>query len=124
MNQSVIEPSSATRERSPGLGRGCWLALLFFIGVPLVLLLVGIAVFFGRDRAARQKVKAKIAERQAAELPYDNASMQAYHERLTTDKQTDAWLRVLAELSSEDFSASVSGVPIFDGQLDAPVPKV
>ncbi len=103
--------------------RGCLTyGILFFIGLPFLLLAIGAALWVGRESSARNQLNQQIDRLRGEGLPVDNASTQAYYEARTSAEDTAAWLAVLAELTSDPFSQSAAGVPIFDGEVEAGVP--
>ncbi|MCR9295861.1 MAG: hypothetical protein NXI32_24355 [bacterium] len=102
--------------------RGClWVAAGLLIGLPVLLIILAALVLFGREQSARSELSQRIAEIQAQGLPTDDASLQAYHEQLTSASQTQDWLQVMRTLTSQEFRDSCRGIPDFDPQA-APIP--
>lgn len=88
-------------------GRRFWRRVRVFVLYPLLclmLLTVGIVGWLtARDAAAEKQVAAQIELLREQGLPYDNSSMAAYHDRLTTTKDLDEWLQVLSSVDADDF---------------------
>jgi hypothetical protein len=99
----------------PRSSRGClFYGLGFFFGIPILLAIVGFLVIAGRERAAKRKLDARVQKIAAQGLPVDNETMLNFANSLTSKEDTKDWLAVLGELTSEGFSKSTDGVPIFD----------
>ncbi|MDX1925562.1 MAG: hypothetical protein SFV81_03535 [Pirellulaceae bacterium] len=99
----------------PIASRGClFYGLGFFFGIPLLLALVGFLVIAGRERAAKRKLDDRLQKIVAQGLPVDNETMLSFTNSLTSKEDTKDWLAALGELTSEAFSKSTDGVPIFD----------
>ncbi len=112
MKSSSDLPASRSTGKS---GRGCWMALLAVIGIPLLLVIVAVLLFIGRERSGARKLQERIQQRITAGLPVDDQSLGQYHERLTSDAWGEEWQAVLRTIESEPFGQSVSGVPGLGG---------
>ena len=111
----------------PRSSRGCLLyGVGFFFGVPLLLLLVGFLIIAGRERSSKRKVNDRIEKIVAQRLPVNNDTMLSFTNSLTSKEDTKEWIAVLGELTSEEFTKSVTGVQHFDPaateEMDVPGP--
>lgn len=103
--------------------RGCLIyGMLVFVGLPLLLLVVGALFLVGRERSARRQLDERIADIRDRGLPVDNMTLDDYYKSLTSAQDTQAWLAILKEITSDSFDQSVDGVPIFDGAVTSPMP--
>jgi hypothetical protein len=99
----------------PRSSRGCLLyGVGLFFGIPLLLLIVGLAIIAGRERSAKRKVADRLDKITAQGLPVDDETMLDFTNSLTSKVDTKEWLTVLGELTSKEFSKSTTGVPLFD----------
>ena len=106
-------------------GQRFWRRVRLFVLYPLLCLLLLIAGIIGwlaaRDAAAEKQVAAEIESLRKQGLPYDNNSMAAYHDRLTSTKDLDEWLQVLSTFDSDEFNAPAKLLYPWNN-LPAPVP--
>lgn len=107
--------------------RGCLLyGIGFFLGLPLLLGIVGALLFAGRERSAKRKLDERLSKIVAQGLPIDDDTLLVFANSLTSKENTKDWLAALSELTSESFSKSTKGVPIFDSdpeqELVVPAP--
>ncbi len=92
------------------LGWGCGL----LVGIPILLFVVVAVLFMGRERSASRQVAQRLAKLDADGMPIDDASMKRFSRERTSPKDTQAWLSVFAELQSQSYKQSTSGVPSLD----------
>lgn len=104
-------------------GRSClFYGLLLIVGMPLLLIALFVLIVLGRERSARRELNVRLDRIKAQGLPVDNASMQTYFNKLTSDEYTEAWLEAIAEATSDEFNDSCEGVPRFDASIDGEIP--
>ncbi len=102
---------------------GCWLwAIGLVVGIPLLLLIVGILVFFGRERSARNELTKRLDRLVAQGLPVDDASLLEFNKSMTSSEDTRAWQGVFKQFESPEFKQSSKGVPLFDGLVEMNIP--
>ena len=103
--------------------RGCVLyGIGFFVGMPLLLVVIGLLVIAGRERASKRMLNERLDKIVAQGSPVDDATMLNFTNRLTSTQDTKAWLAVLGELTSTEFTKSAQGVPIFSATAEIIVP--
>ena len=103
--------------------RGCVLyGVGFFVGMPLLLVVIGLLVIAGRERASKRMLNERLDKIVAEGLPVDDATMLNFTNSLTSTQDTKAWLAVLGELTSNEFTKSAQGVPIFSATAEIIVP--
>ena len=92
-------------------GRSClFYGMILAVGMPLLLIALFVLVFLGRERSARRELKERVSRIEAQGLPVDNATMQTYFSKLTSDENTEAWLEIIAEATSDEFNSSFKGM--------------
>jgi hypothetical protein len=108
--------------------RGClfW-GLRLGLGIPLGLLLLLVLVFVGRERSANIRLQKQIAHLRSQGVPVDFKSLELYHESLTSDKNTQAWIEALNVVTSKEFHESAIGIahvgaPRPNSQSEAEIP--
>ena len=103
--------------------RGCVLyGIGFFVGFPLILLVLVLLNIASRERSSKQKLNERLDEIVAQGLPVDDATMLTFSNNLTSQADTKAWLAVLRELTSDEFTKSTQGIPNFDATDEPVVP--
>lgn len=103
--------------------RGCVLyGVGFFVGMPLLLVVIGLLVIAGRERASKRMLNERLDKIVAEGLPVDDATMLNFTNSLTSTQDAKAWLAVLGELTSNEFTKSAQGVPIFSATAEIIVP--
>ena len=107
-------------------GKRFWRRVRWFVLYPLLCLFLVIAGIVGwlaaRDARAKNQVAAQIDFLREQGLPYDNKSMDAYHDRLTTTKDLDAWLQVLSSVDADEFKLTAKLLYPWNNDTLAPVP--
>jgi hypothetical protein len=98
---------------------GCWSFGCLFLVVGPIFFIGSLAIFFvGRERAAAARLKSFLTELESKGLPHDSASLGTFYNSMTSDENVTEWKRLLQVLASEEFTSSIKGVPLFDGQVD------
>lgn len=94
-------------------GKGCmFYGLLIGVGLPLLLVILGVLVLVGRESSAKGKILNKLDAIRAAGLPVNAQSQADYVEQRTSDSHTQPWLALFSELESPGFAKSAEGVPV------------
>jgi hypothetical protein len=106
-------------EPQPGfLSRHKLAIVVTLLGLPM-LICGGIASWwFARQSAAYQEVEEMRAEIRARGLPLDDQSLTEFRVRRMDDENSDAWMKVLQLVESDEFVKSCEGVPIVDASID------
>ncbi len=86
----------------------------FFVGLPLLLLAIGLLVITGQERASKRKLIERIDKIVAQGLPVDDSTMLSFTNSLTSKEDTKEWLAVLGELTSDGYVKSAKGIPLLD----------
>ncbi len=107
-----------SQKRSPSRFR-------IFVLYPLLslalLIVLSVSWLSARNAAAKRSIDQMLKEMQAQGQPYDDASLAAYYERLTSTADLDRWLGILSATSADDFKAASRSLYPWDG-TPAPVP--
>ena len=104
-------------------GWGCWLwGIGFIVGCPLLLVVIGVLLFVGRERSARAKLNSRIEELAAKGMPVDDETLLEFNKKLTSSEDTRAWMAVFKQTDSAEFRQSGKGVPLFDSQVTTNIP--
>lgn len=105
--------------------RRFWRRVRRFVLYPLLSLLLLVAITVGwlsaRNAAARKQVDDLVEQMRAQGLPYDNASLSAYRDRMTSTKDLTEWLQVLTTVESDEFRQSSKDLYPWD-DAEAPLP--
>ncbi|MFO0012222.1 MAG: hypothetical protein ACK553_05730 [Planctomycetota bacterium] len=83
----------------------------------LILLLLGailVSVWVVQESNDRKLVKAKLDELSRRGVPIDNASLAAWYRSNTDSTDTQAWEKILSEVSSKEFTEWTLGIEAFD----------
>jgi len=108
---------------NPKSKRGCLvMGCLIAGGVPLLLLGILLLIIIGRESSANRQLQAELKKLQAAQLPYDAASLQQYYQQQTDPSNQSRWQAALKNLASEELRQSSQGVVGFDGQVQEDIP--
>lgn len=100
--------------------RSClFLLLLVFVVLPILVLSLGLLLWFGRESSGNSRLKARIATLSKQGYPVDDATAEAFYKDRTDPTNTDAWMEVLATVNGDEFGTSTNGVPIL-GLTDEP----
>lgn len=106
----------------PKKRRGCFFyALILLFALPLLLVGLVLLLLLGREGAARRQLDARKEQIAAQGLPVDNESLQAYYEKLTSAKNTDAWIELLAIARDKGFVEDCRELPIL-GRSESEIP--
>ena len=104
-------------------GLGCWFwGFCFVIGLPLLLTIIGVLIFVGRESSARRQLNSRLEQLTAQGMPIDDATLLDFSNGLTSSQYTEAWQDVFQQFESQEFKQAISGVPLFDGKISAEIP--
>lgn len=95
---------------------------LLIVGLPVLLVVLLVLLFVGREASGKRQLQDKIAALKAAGMPYDSDSLQQYYQQQTDPQHAQRWLSALKTLSSQELQQSAVGVPQFDGKVQVGVP--
>ncbi len=101
--------TDSSGEKRRGCGCGLW-ALLLLVGLPLAILLIVTSAFAIRGSIAGGKLQKQIAEWEAKGIPYDNASLEEFYQRNTTEENIEAWKAAIAVFQSPAFRESTNNI--------------
>ena len=99
------------------------LSILIFVVLPFSLITLLLLLWYGRESSGRSQLKARIASLAKQGYPVDDASIDTYYKDRTDSANTEAWLAVLNTMTSQDFKASASAVPILGTEAEVPIPS-
>ena len=100
--------------------RSCLFLLFLIFGVlPISLLALGLLLWFGREASGSRRLKTRIATLAKQGYPHDDATAESFYKDRTDPTNTDAWLEIIETVKSDDFGASINGIP-FLGVTDEP----
>ena len=104
-------------------GWGCWLwGIGIVVGTPLLLIVIGVLFFLGRERSARNQFNKRVEQLVAQGMPVDDATMLEFTNKRTSKENTRGWLAVFEQTESPEFKEWGKGVPTFDSQVTANFP--
>ncbi len=92
--------------------------LVTLLGLP-ILTCGGIASWwFARQSAAYEEVEELRAEIRARGLPLDDQSLTEFRVRRMDDEKSNAWMKVLQLVESDEFVKSCEGIPVVDASIE------
>ena len=92
----------------------------FLVICALVLIFCGgpLTWWFGRQAIARRELDEKRDELIARGMPVDDESMEMYRAQNMSHDKSDAWMRILDTVTSDEFNQSCTGVPRLSADED------
>ncbi len=97
------------------------LSILLFVVLPFSIITLLLLLWYGRESSGRSQMRARIASITKQGYPVDDASVDKYYKDRTDSANTEAWLAVLNTMTSQDFKASASAVPILGTEAEVPI---
>ncbi len=117
-------PSELHSAHRPKSRFGCWFfGLLICFGLPLFAVFIVVLMITIRERQANQVLRERLLQRQQQGLPSDNESVEAFYHQLTSEQNTEAWMKLLQELQSDAYTQGYVALDLnFGEENTAPVP--
>ena len=97
------------------------LSVLIFGVLPFSLLVLGLLLWYGREASGSRRLQARKSGLTKQGLPVDDSSLNQFYKSRTDPTHTEAWLSVLAIMSSPEFKSSLDGVAILFVSSEEPI---